>query len=529
MKGRRTHFRNVTMSLRDIIGAECAQAVCRAHAGLAGESLKALKAMACRKVDFFPKTLYRSLVALLPSVGKRAARRLGASAAGATTKAFADATRTPAAPLAGFGFFRIGEDGRLYLISKSEHYHAPLGHGFPGYRIVEIARRLGIPNATHNNTRGHITRLLEAELVRAANGIAPGDDAALARVVSSRSSTVLNRVLNLETGSLAVEAAIKMMLARFYRVEPDSPPPKYLGRTPVFVVVGNEDGDLAANYHGTTVLAQAMRGMWPGFLAGLEKQGLMRVRAVRPNNVNNLEGVFRRFNDGHSKIAGFFHELVMMNYGAIRLTEDFIKRAYALCRKYDVPTCADEIQSCLWSPQLFMFREYGINPTFVAVGKGFPGGEYPASRVLFNARMDTLPQFGALVTNGQEELASLSYLVTMRWAEANAQVTRAVGDYYEQRLRALAGDFPGVVAGVQGSRHMCAVSFLRLRPAKAFAGRLNEAGLDISVQTYKAKCPPAALTKLPLIAGYEVADFVLRKMREALEQVSGGRAGAARH
>ena len=65
----------------------------------------------------------------------------------------------------------------------------------------------------------------------------------------------------------------------------------------------------------------------------------------------------------------------------------------------------------------------------MAVGKGFPGGEYPASRLIFSAVLDCMPQFGALVTNGQEELASLAYLITMRWAKANAQVTRAVGDY----------------------------------------------------------------------------------------------------
>ena len=39
---------------------------------------------------------------------------------------------------------------------------------------------------------------------------------------------------------------------------------------------------------------------------------------------------------------------------------------------------------------------------------------------------------------GDEEIASLAYLVTMRWAAANAAVTGAVGEYYEERLRGLA-------------------------------------------------------------------------------------------
>jgi hypothetical protein len=40
-------------------------------------------------------------------------------------------------PQAGFGSFRVGEDGRLYFAGKSEHYHIPLGHYFPGFRLIE--------------------------------------------------------------------------------------------------------------------------------------------------------------------------------------------------------------------------------------------------------------------------------------------------------------------------------------------------------------------------------------------------------
>jgi len=516
MRRHRTRFHPVRASLEDMVGNRYADAVCRARAAITGESVSELKVVASEKVDFLPKVTYQRQLALLASVGKRVAPPFSASRQGATTKMFAKATRTELSPLSGFGIFRIGQDGRSRLISKSEHYHAPLGHSFAGYKLVEKARRLGIPNATHNNTRGHITRLLEEELVRSAAGIAPGDAEALAKLVSSRSSTVLNRVLNLETGSLAVEAAIKMMLARFYKVDSNQPKPKYAGKTPVFVVVGNDDGGLQANYHGTTVLAQAMRGMWPMFLDRLENGDIMLVRAVRPNNLDDVEDVFAKYSRGRYRIAGFLHELIMMNYGALKLTKRFVRRAYALCRKHDAPTCADEIQSCLWSPELFTFREYGIKPTFVALGKGFPGGEYPASRLIFNGTIDCLPQFGALVTNGQEELASLSYLVTMRWAQANADVTKAVGDYYEAGLAALAADYPRHVAATQGQRHMGALSFNTLEAAQAFVRHLNEAGLDISVQTYKADCPPTALTKLPIIAGYKVVDFVLEKMRTAL-------------
>ena len=113
--------------------------------------------------------------------------------------------------------------------------------------------------------RAIYTRLLERELVRAANGNPKEDGEALEKVIHSRKPHVLNRVINLETGSLACESGIKMMLARFYQLEYTSPPPKYAGRTPVFFVIADNEGGAKANYHGTTVLAQTLRDLWPGF------------------------------------------------------------------------------------------------------------------------------------------------------------------------------------------------------------------------------------------------------------------------
>ena len=181
-----------------------------------------------------------------------------------------------------------------------------------------------------------------------------------------------------------------------------------------------------------------------------------------------------------------------------------------------MPTVADEIQSCLWAPGLFLHREYGLRPSFVVIGKGFSGGEYAASRILFSAAFDSLPQFGALVTNGQEELAALAYLVTMRWAAANREVIRQVGDYYAGRLQELAGKFPKLVTGVDGSRHMSCLRFGDTQAAVTFAKLLVERGLDVSTQTYKPDCPPSVLTKLPLIAGAEVVDFILDRMAGVL-------------
>jgi acetylornithine/succinyldiaminopimelate/putrescine aminotransferase len=519
-RSRRVRFRPVRLSLADLGGRGYAESVCQARAFLTRERPAAVRRLLREKVDFYPAAFQRRVQELLPLVGTAVVPALKGASGGASTDVFNAATCVARAPRSCLGPFRIGEDGRLYLTTKSEHYHASLGHGFPGYRLIEMARSVGIPNPTHNNTRGHLTRVLERELIRVANGIAQGDERAVSRVVASKGKTAINRVLNLETGSLAMEAAIKMMLSRFYRARADSPPPAFRRRVPVMVVLGDHDGGLSANYHGTTLFAQALRGMWPTVLEKFEKQGLMAVRAVPPNDLAALEAAFEKYNRGKHRVAGFFHELVLMNYGGLTLSRTFIRRAYALCRVHDVPTVVDEIQTGLWHPDLLMYREFGLRPTFVALGKGFPGGEFPASRILFNGQMDRLPQFGALVTNGQEELASLAYLISMRWAEANSDITRGVGDYFETRMRELADAHRDRIVAVHGSRHCLGLHFDAVEGAKRFAQALNEQGLDISTQVYKTSCPPAALMKPPLTAGYELVDLVVEKMVAVLRASS---------
>jgi acetylornithine/succinyldiaminopimelate/putrescine aminotransferase len=477
---------------------------------------KGLAALASEKIDFYPAAFAARQDALLPLVGTRMSDGFHRSAHGAGTKGFQEASKTAPAPVAGVGMFRVGEDGRLYLASKAEHYHLSLGHSFPGYRLLENARRLGIPNATHNNTRGHITRLLEEQLVAAANGVNPSDSAGLQKVISSAEPHVINHVINLETGSLVVEAALKMVLARFYRFEKTGPKPPCEGRTPVILVVGDYEGGIGANYHGTTTLTQVMRGLWPGLGEKLESSQAMIVRPVRINDSADFEAVMSRWDTGANKVAAFFHEIVLMNYGAVRLEKEYLTKAYALCRSHDVPIVDDEIQSCVWSPDFFLFREYGLTPDIVSVGKGFPGGEYPAARILCSSSVDTLQQFGALVTNGQEEIASLAFLVTMAFVRANRDFVDSVGEYYEQELTRLAGRHAALIEKFEGRRHLASLFFRDTEKLGRFVAALVKGGIDISVQSYKAKCPPSCLTKLPLIATPATVDHIVARMEAAL-------------
>lgn len=505
-------FESPKMSLSDVLGRDYVETVARASAFL-GEPIDA---GVLEKVDFYPEERQRRSLALLSEVGKPVSVPFTNDMKGAPTNAYARAAHPEASPLTGLDCYRVGESGKLYLLGKSEHYHTPLGHRFCGYRLIDKARALGVCNATHNNTRGYITRLAEYRLIQAANGLRFDEDEPMKTILASEQPHVLNRVINLETGSLAVEAGVKMMLHRFYRLDESFPEPKYAGRIPVFFVMADEKGGREANYHGTTVITQTMRGLWPAYADKLEEAGLYKVVSVRINDVDDFREKIGRYNRAPYKTAGFLHEIILMNYGGIRLTREFLQAAYELCRASDTPTLVDEIQSCMWYEGMFLFRLYGLEPDFAIVGKGFPGGEYPASKILTTAEMDTLNQFGALVTNGQEELASLAYLVTMHFSAANGPLIAQLGKHFENGLAELARRHAGKVARTEGLGHLAAIHFHSLDEAKAFAGALNARCVDASAQIYKRNCPPAVLLKPPIIASREVLDALLGILDDCL-------------
>lgn len=509
-------LQNITRSLTDLLGKDYMAAVKNTAVGLLGMDPAQAEALAEEKVDFYPESFAAHCDAMARKTGTQVFPSMDVPMNGASTTSFRRATHVEAAPIGGIGCVRIGQDGKAYIAAKSEHYHITLGHNFPGYQLITKARQLGILNATHNNTRGYITRLMEQRIIMAANGIeAPGQE--LDAVLASKEPKVLNRVLNIQTGSLAVEAGIKMLLTRFYRQDKTHPEAKYAGKIPVFLVMEDNDGGLEANYHGTTLFAQTLRGMWPEFRACCEEAGLYRVVSVRRNDVKDFAKKIQQYNRGNYKTAGFLHEIILMNYGGIRLEPEYLQKAYELCAQYDTPTLCDEIQSCMWYEGMFLFRQYGLHPDISIIGKGFPGGEYAGSKVITTYEIDSLVQFGALVTNGQEELASLAYLITMEFIGENGKNISEAGKKIQNAFERLATQHADLVTRFEGLGHMGALQFHSVEVAKQVVAAVNKECVDVSAQLYKANCPPAMLVKLPLVTSETVLQVIIEKISTALQ------------
>lgn len=511
-------LKSISLSLSDLLGKDYTAAAVQAAVYLGFMKYEEAFETVNKKIDFYPDEIKNINYKLLSNVGNKVIDTFENNLSGAPTSAFKKASNLKASPLSANGFTRIGEDGKLYFIGKSEHYHASLGHNFPGYKLIDSARRIGIPNATHNNTRGFITRLCERRIVSQINNCKTEEETD--NILSCKESKILNRVINLETGSLAVEAGIKMMLSRFYKLDNSYKDPIYNERIPVFLVIGDYNNGSEANYHGTTVITQTMRGLWNNYYKKIEENDIYKIVPININDTADFENKIKIYNKGKYKTAGFLHEIILMNYGAIRLEAEFLHKAYKLCHVYDTPVLVDEIQSCMWYQNMFLFREYGLSPDFVVIGKGFPGGEYPASKIITTYEMDSLNLFGALVTNGQEELASLAYLITMEFSSVNSDFIKESSEYFHNQLCLCAKKYPSLIQNIEGLGFLCGIRFESLEIAAKFADKLNEMCIDISAQLYKINCPPIVLLKPPIISDKFVIDFLLGKIEKAADYIT---------
>ena len=261
---------------------------------------------------------------------------------------------------------------------------------------------------------------------------------------------------------------------------------------------------------------------WLNFQLAKKIRPEKRMTLIVPVAINDLEDLRKKleiYNSGDFKTAGFLHEIVLMNYGAIALEKEYLQKAHALCRAYDTLCLVDEIQSCAWYPEQMLFRRYGLQPDFVVVGKGFPGGENSGSKILCKAEADNLVLFGALITNGQEELTNLSYLTTMQFIADQAEELTRLQKRWDTIGQTLAQDYPDVLTGAEGLGYLASLQFADAQQAGVFAQKLTGRCIDTSAQLYKANCPPAALFKLPIIMQDADIDILEANIREVLQEM----------
>lgn len=384
--------------------------------------------------------------------------------------------------LVGRGLFYITEQRRLFLDCTSGHYQMVWGYNHGELcEAVEAASRSGVIWDNHSNIPQSPLKRLSQRLVELGN--APGEKDPL--------DTVL---LGVCTGSVACAAALKIQLKVFDRRSGG-------GVSPVLLV-------LNGNYHGTDMVPQFMRGMWPGMLQRFD------VVLLEPNDPEALEDAFRMHG---SRVAGFWVEPVMMNREAIAIDPMYLRLAQHWCRETGALLCIDEIQTGFWQPEIFEYRRLGLQPDLVVLGKGMTAGFHPLSGVLLRQRHDLLEQYDAISTNGSASMPAFVALCSIELIRSNAARVRATAERIARGFQSLAADFPGLILCAQGRGHLAGLKFRNTRDARQFHARLLAAGLWTRVHAYH-EGHSTILTKLGLLADEPVVEFVLRRIRELLQE-----------
>jgi len=395
--------------------------------------------------------------------------------------------------LAGKGLFYITEQGRLFLDCTAGHYQMSWGYEHPVLtQVIRDGLAAGIVPDNHSNIPQWPVKRLAQRLIEAVNPDCPelqkGD---FSKVMESR--TRLNTVLlGIATGSVACEAALKIMLMYHERMKRPRPA--------VFVVL---DG----NYHGTGFFSQNLRGMWTSYIRN------MKVVAVQPNDGEGLEKVFRRYGE---RIAGFWAEPIMMNREAIVVQAEYLQLARKLTQDAGAMMTIDEIQTGFWMPEVFMYRQYGITPDIVVVGKGMSAGLHPLSSILYRRELDMLAQYDAISTNGNAALAALVALANIELLQKQGGQINETQGYYHTKLCELAAEFPERIAAVHGNRSMAGLKFRKVEDAIAFHKQCVESGLWLRVHAYHAG-HSTILCKFALCLEPAVVDEFIRRLRTLLE------------
>ena len=259
-------------------------------------------------------------------------------------------------------------NGRWYYDGTSSIWLNVHGHRVPEIDAAIIEQLGKVAHSTLLGQANEPSILLAEELVK----IAPQG---LARVFYS------------DSGSEAVEAAIKMSLQYWANLEGKE--------TRRHRILSFEDG-----YHGDTLGAVAAAPVetfhWP-FKAMLPSA----LRAPFPNPYrseeptpqrpvrNSLEAVERLFDEHPGEVAAVMVEAMMQGVaGIVVAPEGFLRGLSELCREHDVLLIADEVATGFGrTGKMFACEHDDITPDLMAIGKGLTGGYLPLAATLTTDRI----------------------------------------------------------------------------------------------------------------------------------------------
>jgi len=233
---------------------------------------------------------------------------------------------------------------------------------------------------------------------------------------------------------------------------------------------------------------------------------------------------------GAANIAAFYAEPLLGSGGVIVPPENYNKRTWELCQKYDILYIADEVVTAFgrlghWFVSKDMFD---IQPDMITCAKGLTSGYLPLGATIFSDRMydvmsnDDDRYFAAGLTYSGHPVscaAALKNIEIMEREDIFGNVND-VGPYFEKQLHTLL-DLP-IVGDIRGEKFMmCVVNVQDKETKEFFAPEVNigkrisnhaeDLGLIVRpIVDLNIMSPPLTMTR-------DDVDFVVATLRQAIE------------
>jgi adenosylmethionine---8-amino-7-oxononanoate aminotransferase len=226
--------------------------------------------------------------------------------------------------------------------------------------------------AIHGYNVPEINCAIEAQLNRMAHvmfgGLTHRPAVSLARKLVEITPTTLDKVFLCDSGSVAVEVAIKMAIQYWYA---RGKPEKHQLLT------------IRSGYHGDTFGAMAvcdpvngMHQMFSGVLSQHYFADPPRSPYDGPWDEDDLSDLKRLLKAHHRSIAALILEPVVQGTGGMRFySPEYLNRTRDLCDQYDVLLIFDEIATGFGrTGKLFAANHTAIAPDILCLGKSLTGG-----------------------------------------------------------------------------------------------------------------------------------------------------------
>jgi ornithine--oxo-acid transaminase len=319
----------------------------------------------------------------------------------------------------GQGVFVWDVEGKRYYDFLSAYSAVNQGHCHPRIiqALVEQAQKLTLTSrAFYNNLLGQYAEFLSQYF---------GYD----------------RILPMNTGVEAVETAIKLCRRWAYQVKgvPD-------GQAKIIFVEGN--------FHGRTISAISAStdpGSRRGF--GPYVPGLV---TIPYDNIPALEKALQ-----DPTVAGFLVEPIQGEAGVFVPADDYLPKAFDLCKQHNVLFIADEVQTGIArTGKLLCCDHFGIKPDLLILGKAISGGVLPVSVVLGSDEvLLTIKPGEHGSTFGGNPLACAVAMEALRVVEDEHLTENAerLGKIFRARMLALQAKRPDLISLVRGKGLLNAV------------------------------------------------------------------------